>query len=40
MTLEELEAKLVAIPADTPVNRARRAIIVRQILKLLRGDDN
>ena len=36
MTLEELEALLETIPRDTPKNRARRAIITRRILELLK----
>ena len=36
MTLEELEALLETIPKDTPKNRARRAIITRRILELLK----
>ena len=39
MTLEELEAKLLQIPPTTPLNRARRAIILKQIYALLREQE-
>ena len=36
MTVEELEAKLITIPDDTPINRAIRAEIIKEINRLLR----
>jgi hypothetical protein len=36
MSIDELEARLLQIPPTTPVNRARRAVIIREILRLAR----
>lgn len=36
MTIEELEAKLITIPKNTPMNRAKRAAIIKEILRLMR----
>ena len=36
MTLEELEIELLKIPKTGAVNKARRAAIIKEILRLLR----
>ncbi len=36
MTIDDLQILLASIPDDTPMNRARRAEIIRQILQMSR----
>lgn len=37
MTIEELKKVYESIPPTSPINRARRAAIMQQILKLMEG---
>lgn len=37
MTIEELKKVYESIPPTSPINRARRAVIMQQILKLMEG---
>lgn len=37
MTVEELKKVYESIPPTSPINRARRAAIMQQILKLMEG---